>query len=529
MRAKAKVSAYWVTPDGEDRAGKLGADLLRAAGYEVKVIAAGAEPAQADAVWVIRADLGMSEGDLRRALGGGNRPTVVVVDNAEHAMRVLPMLDDSDPSEVLQDVVSVSDAPSQLVWRIRRLRRIRRREREQLAQVHRDRLTSLFNRSTWFERAETMIRGEGAVGLLLLDLDHFKRINDSYGHDAGDEILIFVADCLREWAAPDDLIARFGGEEFAVMMRRPDEVTVADDARRFIEHFCSIRYPILPGGASDVPGARSRNLGFWWGAPPPASQQRDVTPLSISGGLALVRPNLALDELLASADQAMYRAKGEGRGRLVVADELAEVLAREGKDLRIDHFENVTRVVTERVTNLITLMGRRLMSEATRDAQQDGLTGLHNRRYLDLHLERELEASVRNHRALSLVFMDLDHFHDINMTYGWPTGDAVLRAFAGVLEGSVRTIDWSARYGGEEFCLVLPDTDLDEALDVAERIRQKTEQLVVLSNDGRRVPVTLSAGVVQRGDELVTRALLDRVAFATRSAKESGRNQVVAG
>lgn len=531
MRAKGKATAYWVTPDGEDHAEKFGADLLRAAGYDVNVVAASAEAAQPDAVWVIRADLGLSESDLRRALGSGNRPTVVVVDGAEQTLRVLKLLDDSDPSEVLQDIVSASDAPSQLVWRIRRLRRIRRREREQLAQVHRDRLTSLFNRSTWLERAEALSKGEGegAVGLLLLDLDHFKRINDSYGHDAGDEILIFVADCLREWAAPDDLIARFGGDEFVVMLRRPDEVTVADDARRFIEHFCSIRYPILPGGTSDAPGARSRNLGFWWGAPPPASMQRDVTPLSISGGLALVHPTLTLEELLAAADQAIYRAKGEGRGRLVVADELAEVLAREGKDLRIDHFENVTRVVTERVTNLITLMGRRLMSEATRDAQQDGLTGLHNRRYLDLHLERELEASVRNHRALSLVFMDLDHFHEINMTYGWPTGDAVLRAFAGVLEGSVRTIDWSARYGGEEFCLVLPDTDLAEALEVAERIRQKTEQLVVLSNDGRRVPITLSAGVVQRGDETITRALLDRVALATRSAKESGRNRVVSG
>ncbi|WP_374602715.1 GGDEF domain-containing protein [Niveibacterium sp.] len=526
---QAKV--YWVTPDGVEHPDAIRADLLRLAGHEVKCITPGLQTQHPDAVYVIRADLMDGIEGLKRTLHAGSRPALIVMRDAAHAALVQRFLDERGDSGSLHDVMAASAAPVELAWRVKRLLRLERRESEQLAQVYYDRLTALLNRRTWQERAEKLARnqvdGEGAIGVLLLDVDHLKQVNDSYGHEAGDEILVFLADCLREWFAPDDLIARFGGGEFVVMLKRQDEKAVTRDARRFIEHFCTIRFPILTGGPQDAHASRLRHREFWRAAVPTAPAQRDVTPLSISGGLALAHASLGLEDLLEAADQALYRAKGDGRGRLVVADELAESLAREGKDLRIDHFENVTRVVTERVTSLITLMGRRLMSEATRDAYHDALTGLHNRRYLDEHVERELEAARRNHRALSLVFLDLDHFHDINMTYGWPTGDAVLRAFAGILERSVRTIDWSARYGGEEFCLVLPDTELQEAVEVAERIRQHTEQLEIVASDGRLVRVTTSIGVVQRGSETTALQLFDRVSALARAAKQR-RNCVVA-
>lgn len=529
---QAKVKVYWVTPDGVEHPDGIKADALRLAGFEVKCIAPGLQTQHPDAVYLIRADLMDGTDGLKRTLHAGGRPALVVMRDATHAAQVMRFLDERGDAGSLHDVVAAGEAPTEMAWRLKRLLRIDRRETEQLAQVYYDRLTALLNRRTWQERAEKLARhradGEGDAGVLLLDVDYLKHINDSYGHEAGDEILVFVADCLREWFAPDDLIARFGGGEFVVMLKRQDEKAVIRDARRFIEHFCTIRFPVLPGGSQDAMVSRMRHREFWRAAGPSAPAQRDVTPLSISGGLALAHEALGLEELLEAADQALYRAKGEGRGRLVVADELAESLAREGKDLRIDHFENVTRVVTERVTSLITLMGRRLMNEATRDAYRDALTGLHNRRYLDEHVERELEAARRNHRALSLVFLDLDHFHDVNMTYGWPTGDSVLRAFAGVLERNVRTIDWSARYGGEEFCLVLPDTVLDEAIEVAERIREHTEQLTVTSSDGRPVGITTSVGVVQRGSETKALHLFDRVSGLARAAKQRGRNCVVA-
>nr|WP_242533389.1 GGDEF domain-containing protein [Niveibacterium umoris] len=439
------------------------------------------------------------------------------------------MLDQRPEADSLHDVLRAADVEEFLAWRVWRLTELHRHRRAQLSRVNHDSLTGLLRRSTWQERAEKLVKtcvgSTTTVGLLYLDLDHFKAINDRYGHAIGDEILLFVADCLRDWFAPDDLIARLGGDEFVVMLRRDDELAVANDARRFVAHFCTIRYPISPGAGEGGERARARNRGYWRGTQAGGAAQR--APLSVSGGLTFVRGQLALDELVEAADLALYRAKSEGRGRLIVVDELAEVLASEGKDLRVDHFENVTRVVTERVTSLITLMGRRLMNEATRDAYRDALTGLHNRRYLDEHVERELEAAQRNHRALSLVFLDLDHFHDINMTYGWPTGDSVLRAFAGVLERSVRMIDWSARYGGEEFCLVLPDTLLAEAVEVAERIREHTEALTIVSSDGRPVKVTTSIGVVQRGAEMRAVELFDRVGELALAAKQRGRNCVV--
>lgn len=525
---QAKV--YWVTPDGMEQPDAVRADVLRRARHEVRCVAPGLQSQHPDALYVIRADLIGAPAVVAAALPSGPAPVVLIAGDAAHARQMLELLDTRLEPAALADLVRACDVDTQLAWRVQRLIALQRHRREQLSRVLHDSLTGLLRRSTWQERAEKLLhsgcREAGPIGLLYFDLDHFKGINDRYGHAVGDEILVFVADCLRDWFAPDDLIARLGGDEFVVMLRRDDELAVAKDARRFVEHFCTIRYPIL-SAADPAEHARSRNRGTWRGAPDGASGQRDVTPLSVSGGLTFVRAASGLDELLEAADLALYRAKSEGRGRLVVVDELAEALASEGKNLRIDHFENVTRVVTERVTSLITLMGRRLMNEATRDAYHDALTGLHNRRYLDEHAEREVEAARRNQRALSLVFLDLDHFHEINMTYGWPTGDAVLRAFAGVLERHVRAIDWSARYGGEEFCLVLPDTALAEAVEVAERVRASTERLAIVSSDGRPVTVTTSVGVVQRIDETAA-CLFERVSALAREAKRRGRNCVVA-
>jgi two-component system cell cycle response regulator len=161
-------------------------------------------------------------------------------------------------------------------------------------------------------------------------------------------------------------------------------------------------------------------------------------------------------------------------------------------------------------------------------AVTDGLTGLHNRRYLDSHLQTLFERAVARRRPLSLMITDLDRFKSVNDTYGHDGGDAVLREFARRLRKNVRGIDLACRFGGEEFVVVMPDTEATIAEKVAERVRAEIAELPFAIN-GVGVPVTVSVGVssLKRGVDSVA-DLLKRADVALYEAKSGGRNRVVA-
>lgn len=161
-------------------------------------------------------------------------------------------------------------------------------------------------------------------------------------------------------------------------------------------------------------------------------------------------------------------------------------------------------------------------------SETDVLTGLKNRRYLDEAGKREYVRCFRYRRPVSLVFVDLDHFKSLNDTHGHLIGDDCLRTVAGILTSAViRDSDVIARYGGEEFCLLLPETEIEGASAVAERIRRLIEQEEFLVA-GKRIPLTASFGVAchvpDAPDQL---GLLIRQADeALYHAKGSGRNRV---
>jgi two-component system cell cycle response regulator len=163
-------------------------------------------------------------------------------------------------------------------------------------------------------------------------------------------------------------------------------------------------------------------------------------------------------------------------------------------------------------------------------AVTDGLTGLHNRRYLDSHLETLFKRAVGRDRPLSLMIADLDRFKSINDAYGHDGGDDVLREFAKRLRRNVRGIDLACRYGGEEFVVVMPDTDGQAAEMVAERIRAEIERTpFTVGRDGATINVTVSVGVscVRHPPDTVA-ALIKRADMALYEAKTGGRNRVVA-
>jgi len=164
--------------------------------------------------------------------------------------------------------------------------------------------------------------------------------------------------------------------------------------------------------------------------------------------------------------------------------------------------------------------------EAQRRAERDALTGLWNRRALEAQLAREAPRVERYGRPLSLLLLDIDHFKRINDEYGHPAGDAALRTLAALLQSLLRETDTAARYGGEEFVVLLPETPLAAAAEVAERLRRTVEQ-AEFEWEGKRIPLRVSLGVsscpecVNHPDDLIASA--DAMLYAS---KTSGRNRV---
>ena len=164
-----------------------------------------------------------------------------------------------------------------------------------------------------------------------------------------------------------------------------------------------------------------------------------------------------------------------------------------------------------------------------RAALQDPLTGLYNRRYLEEHLETEFRFASRQGGPLTLLMMDLDHFKQVNDVHGHPVGDAVLRGFAASLRAGIRGEDIAARYGGEEFVVVCRATREAVGVQIAERLRQRLEQLRLVS-DLPELRVTVSVGVASLPNPRIStsRELIDKADKALYVAKANGRNQVCA-
>lgn len=157
----------------------------------------------------------------------------------------------------------------------------------------------------------------------------------------------------------------------------------------------------------------------------------------------------------------------------------------------------------------------------------DPLTQLSNRRCLMETLEREIKRSERSGAPVSLVMLDIDHFKQVNDTYGHQQGDTVLKAVADLLRQHLRQYDMAARFGGEEFSLVLPTTDLEQATEVAERLRTRVATIPFKSSlQNLTLSVSLGVATYPHGTVRTVDDLIREADYALYEAKRGGRNQV---
>lgn len=178
------------------------------------------------------------------------------------------------------------------------------------------------------------------------------------------------------------------------------------------------------------------------------------------------------------------------------------------------------------VTALLGLKIKGTEQELVRIASLDFLTGLLNRREIFNRLYTEVCRVDRIDRPFSLIMVDIDHFKAINDQFGHTTGDKVLKHLAWILKKNLRDYDFVCRYGGEEFLVVTPETPLEVAHELAERLRRTVAETRFTIAAVPLIRITISAGVARftKGERI--ESLLDRVDRALYRAKEAGRNRV---
>ncbi|WP_375358979.1 PleD family two-component system response regulator [Candidatus Tisiphia endosymbiont of Neophilaenus lineatus] len=190
-----------------------------------------------------------------------------------------------------------------------------------------------------------------------------------------------------------------------------------------------------------------------------------------------------------------------------------ELLARIRTQLKRKHYQDTLRNDLELSVNL---------------SIKDGLTGIFNRHYFDTHIKQMVKKSTDSKRPLCLLMCDIDHFKQVNDTYGHQAGDIVLKTIANVLKSIFRVTDLFARYGGEEFAILLNDITIDEAMYIAQRARTRVESIdFKVKTQKDPIKKTISIGVTEYKIGESISDFIERTDKALYQAKEDGRNKVI--
>ena len=221
---------------------------------------------------------------------------------------------------------------------------------------------------------------------------------------------------------------------------------------------------------------------------------------------------------------------------IMIADSGDEARLLRGLDMGVNDYIKRPVERNELLARLRTQIKRKRYSDFLRNrleesvelAITDPLTGLHNRRYMQAHLSGLVTRSIEGGAPLSLLIADIDHFKQINDTYGHDVGDAVLAEFANRFRENTRTIDLVCRFGGEEFILVMPGVDFSTSYQIAERLLARVAEKPFRVSSELSVPITASVGLsaIESASD-TPEILFKRADNALYAAKRAGRNRVM--
>jgi two-component system cell cycle response regulator len=304
----------------------------------------------------------------------------------------------------------------------------------------------------------------------------------------------------------DGFTNRFGTVDYVTVACVDPEYELSRMLEKEQDIQCGESFIALPAGSLDAvfpPPYRP-----WLGQFDPARHHSLFpAPRGVIGSVAVV-PLIAQGELIGSLNQCSPRG---GHFEPGAATDLLE------------HLAAITALC---IDNVVSHERLKL------DGLTDALTGISNRRFFERRVVEEADRWRRTHLSLSCLVVDIDHFKKINDGFGHQAGDRVLQRVARELEFVLRSSDVLARYGGEEFVLLLPDTDLSEAAEIANRIRGNIAAVEFDDADLAGVTVTASVGVACLGADHPDEARAGETLFryadnALYSAKHNGRNRVV--
>ena len=381
---------------------------------------------------------------------------------------------------VVERLVQANDAmQSQLAKAEDKLQQQAAEMETHVKEARTDALTKLWNRRHFDDEMQKCLsayteQGE-PCGVMMLDVDHFKKFNDTYGHQAGDEVLRGVARTLRQSVSTNEIVCRYGGEEFAIIFPGSDAATA------------------IPIGEQARAAIAEQVFGF---------EDLDLR-VTASGGLAELQSGETPEELVKRADDALYVCKEAGRNCGYWHD------GTESHAMEL--FLSQTPAEEEPIS----------FADDEPEGYRDNIAGVLDRQGFVAEIDRRIAEWKRGGTPLSVLLVEVDKYQEIVSRHGDMAGEVVLRAASQFLKAAMREMDHIARYEEDTFGLLLPGAELMQTTAVAERLRTAIGRCTLPIN-GEKLTFTVSLGAAHSGQGDESMDLLKRAEASIVASREAG-------
>jgi len=401
----------------------------------------------------------------------------------KYAINAAPILGTDGKAQgvlvTLDDITKVEEQNVQLKSMVNNLEESRAVVQEQNKELSylasRDALTGCLNRRSFEDGFGLMFNAAQADGselcCIMVDLDHFKLVNDNYGHAVGDEVIILLAEVLKSSTRENDLVGRYGGEEFCVVlpgMSLDNTFKVAERIRLRVKEETSNRYENGPH-------------------------------VNASIGVASIRDNPDNPGALnVFADEALYCAKENGRDRVVCYASIADIEAEAAEKPQLAVEEPQIESLQHRIVELEDI-ATQFSSELEYSKNYDSLTGLPNQGLFNDRIRQSIERGGRHDQLTAVLVIDIEMFSEINARLGRTGGDGLLKKVAERLNSIVRKSDGVSRlsvsrFAGDEFAVLFTDLPQKEHVTWAvKRLMDIINQPIDI--DGNIIHLTCHIGV----------------------------------